>query len=377
MSTRKTSTRAGGRTGARATGKGEASPDQAMFPDARLEERDLLAAQRALRAMDEALAGQSFDSTEALDAYLAEQVRAGRISLDAQPSTPLEAAQQLIYDAAEKTGARRLTLARRALKISPDCADAYVMLAEAASERGDQEQARTLYEQGFHAGERALGVERFSRDVGRFWDVLETRPYMRARMGLAVTLWMLGDADEAITHAQALIQLNASDDQQIRVLLVNWLLVVDEDEEALYLLARFPEDEGALRAYTLALLAFRDYGRAPEATKALRDAVALNPQVPLYLLELTPMPEELPYSAEPDDERATELEALYYVVSAREAWLETHDAMEWLAAEWRQSPQPHGSPRASARKAEGGAPVHGSAKERAQGGDHGTRGTRR
>jgi hypothetical protein len=377
MSTRKTRTPAGQSAGVRTRRVRQAAPDQTRPPDPRLEERELLTAHRTLRAMDEALAGQSFDSAEALDAYLAEQVRTGQISLETQPTTPLEEAQQLVYDAAEKTGARRVALARRALKTSPDCADAYVMLAEAASERGDQEEALALYQQGFYAGERALGVERFSRDVGRFWDVIETRPYMRARMGLAVTLWMLGDVYEAINHAQALIQLNAADDQQIRFLLVNWLLTVDEDEEALYLLAQFPEDEGALRAYTLALLAFRDYGWTPEASKALRDAVVLNPHVPPYLLELTPMPEELPSSPAPDDERAEEIEALYYVVSAREAWLATDDAMEWLADEWRQSPSPQPSPSAAARKPEDGAGSSSSAKGAAPDSARGARGAKR
>jgi hypothetical protein len=103
------------------------------------------------------------------------------------PRTPLEQAQQLIYEAWEApSGRRRVQLAREALKLSPDRADAYVLLAEEAAR--SLEEARDLYEQGMQAGERSLGPRAFKDDVGHFWGILETRPYMRARAGLAACL---------------------------------------------------------------------------------------------------------------------------------------------------------------------------------------------
>lgn len=47
------------------------------------------------------------------------------------------------------------------------------------------------------AGEAGLG-ERSSRRWGHFWAVMETRLCMRARHGLAETLWQRGAHDEAI-----------------------------------------------------------------------------------------------------------------------------------------------------------------------------------
>ena len=73
-------------------------------------------------------------------------------------------------------------LAREALALWPDCADAYVLLAQAAS---SLEEARELLEQGVAAGERALGRSVFVEDAGDFWLIFETRPYMRARAALA------------------------------------------------------------------------------------------------------------------------------------------------------------------------------------------------
>jgi hypothetical protein len=108
----------------------------------------------------------------------------------ADPGTPRGQAEGFLTQAFEAGDLqRRVTLARQALALWPNCADAYVLLAENA--RGRKE-ALALYRQGVEAGERALGPDAFRLDAGRFWGVMETRPYMRARLGLAHALWAAG-----------------------------------------------------------------------------------------------------------------------------------------------------------------------------------------
>ena len=68
-------------------------------------------------------------------------------------SEPHHRAEDLIYEAWAATAPRRAVLAREALALWPDCADAYVLLAQAAS---SLEEARELFEQGVAAGEREL-----------------------------------------------------------------------------------------------------------------------------------------------------------------------------------------------------------------------------
>lgn len=81
-----------------------------------------------------------------------------------------------MYDAWEQTNARsRIALARKALGVSPLCADAYNLLADEAS---SLKEAGDLYAKGVEAGELALGPEGFEEYAGRFWGFLETRPYM-------------------------------------------------------------------------------------------------------------------------------------------------------------------------------------------------------
>src|SRR5215468_3770511 len=77
----------------------------------------------------------------------------------ADQDTPLGKAQALMYRAfAEPDEERRVELAKDALALCPDCADAYVLLAEHAPSRKD---ALRLCEQGVAAGERALGQDAF------------------------------------------------------------------------------------------------------------------------------------------------------------------------------------------------------------------------
>src|SRR3546814_12291790 len=78
---------------------------------------------------------------------------------------------------------------------------------------GSQQDALALYRQGVEAGERALGDE-FEGLSGHFWGFLQTRPYMRARAGLAITLWRLGDQQAAIDHYRAMLILNPNDNQR-------------------------------------------------------------------------------------------------------------------------------------------------------------------
>ena len=109
----------------------------------------------------------------------------------------VDEAQEIMYDAWEApTRQRAVALARKALEVSPDCADAYNLLAEETAET--LEEAIELYEKGVEAGERALGKKAFKEDVGYFWGLLETRPYMRARAGLAQCLWVAGQGEEAV-----------------------------------------------------------------------------------------------------------------------------------------------------------------------------------
>jgi tetratricopeptide (TPR) repeat protein len=233
-------------------------------------------------------------------------------------------AQDLMYEAFEARGARRATLARQALTISPDCADAYLLLAEDTA--SSLEEARELLEQGVAAGERALGPQPFEQDVGYFWGILETRPYMRARAALAQTLWALDRREEAVEHQRELLRLNPNDNQGLRYRQAEWLLWLESYEEIDRLLAAYEDDASAAFAFTKALTAFRRAGDSAEARRLLVDAREANPHVGAYLSGRKGLPKRLPDYVGFGDES----EAVEYAAGAAALWASVPGALAWL-----------------------------------------------
>jgi tetratricopeptide (TPR) repeat protein len=224
-----------------------------------------------------------------------------------------------------KDRGRRIAAARQALDLSPLCADAYVLLAEEAAQTA--EETTELYRQGVEAGEAALGAEPFEKDVGYFWGILETRPYMRARNGLAQALWAIGRHEEAIGHYRELLRLNPNDNQGNRYLLAECLLKLDRDDEVAALLDDYSEGSAEFE-YTAALLAFRRHGDTVTARRLLRSAAKANQHVPTYLLGRKKLPRKLPsYITMGGEDEAQEYARRY-----GPCWSGTAAAARWLAA---------------------------------------------
>lgn len=270
---------------------------------------------------------REFESIEEANAYVQERLM-GR-SLDDVPreetGNPLDRAQQIMYDAWEEPDrGRRIRLAEEALDISADCADAYNLLAEEKAR--SVAEARKYYEDGVQAGERALGPEPFEEDVGHFWGIFETRPYMRARAGLAHCLWVLGRREEAVEHQLELLRLNPNDNQGNRDVLLTWLLELEDDERAGELLREYEDDGSANWLYSRALWLFRREGESDAAEAALREALEQNEHVPAYLLGRKKIPGRSPsYVGWRDDS-----EAKAYAADAVGLWKDTAGARGWL-----------------------------------------------
>jgi len=236
--------------------------------------------------------------------------------------TPLEQAQDLCYQAFDAIGRRRIQLACQALEVCPDCPDAYVILAEST---GNPEKALDLYEKGVEAGRRALGPETFEEDAGHFWGVHETRPFMRALLGLAQVQQGLGQAEEAVANYRELLRLNPGDNQGVRYLLLPLLIEQGDDDAASDLLEQYDEEMAAVWQYCRALLAFRKQGDGPEAQRLLREAIDVNSFVPEYLLD-----EEEPPGWPDSYAPGSEEEALVCREECRGAWESTPGALDWL-----------------------------------------------
>jgi tetratricopeptide (TPR) repeat protein len=240
-------------------------------------------------------------------------------------SDAIAKAQEVMYKAWDQTSTRaRVALAHKALAISPLCADAYVLLAEEEAE--SVEEALEYYRKGVEAGKQALGPKGFKEYAGHFWGFLETRPYMRARAGLAATLNALGQVDAAISHYHDMLRLNPNDNQGLRYVLAGCLMKSGDTEALKKLLKRYDEDGSAPWLYTQVLVAFRDNGASEKAEALARKAWSANNHVPAVLAGT----KKTKSSTNGYITMGGEDEAAYYVEEWGFDWVTTPGAVDWL-----------------------------------------------
>jgi tetratricopeptide (TPR) repeat protein len=297
--------------------------DEAGTEPVAREERASL--EKVMASLTQIFGGRDIMSDDELDALLDDKMASGEIPPSAALD-PLDEAQSLVYEAWNTDGPRKIGLARRALELSEDCADAYLILAQEGSRT--REAALELFSKAYEAGRRALDPAIFSEEAGNFWAVMETRPYMRARLALAECLWDLSRKEEALAHLRELMRLNPSDNQGVRYILLQCLLESGADEELGELLERYGRDPSPAIAYTRALWQFRRAGRDKVSDAALGEALRANPHVPAYLLKRKALPARVPTEASVGSRE----EAEAYAAGALAVWHQTLGAMEWLAS---------------------------------------------
>ena len=240
--------------------------------------------------------------------------------------TPLDQAQSLVWDAWEAPSPKkRIALAREALELSPDCADAYSLLAD---EGEDVVEALALTRDAVAAGERALGgsIEQLVADGG-MWLTLESRPYLRALARLAAIEWEVGDRQAALARGWELLRLNPGDNQGVRYMQLVRLLHAGSLADIERLLATYDEQTAPF-VFARALHLFRTRGPGPEANAALRAAKQANRHVVAYLLADREMPEETPEFIQYGEES----EAQAYAIDAWTVWADAPGALPWLAS---------------------------------------------
>lgn len=239
------------------------------------------------------------------------------------PASVLEANRLADQAWREQDTHHRLALARQALEISPDCSEAYLVLAY---ESEAPEESKEWLEKAVQAGERLLGQEFLETHAGEIWDWRQARPYLRARGGLAEMLEELGQFDEALAQHLALLRLDEADHQGARYDAMRLLLLLKRDQPAAELLDRYAEDGSAIWAFSRALLAFRQSGDAARSRSLLKKAQRTNRHVYAYLIGLKPLPAEAPVAVGFGDES----EAIEYALEHYAVWWGTPGAVDWL-----------------------------------------------
>jgi tetratricopeptide (TPR) repeat protein len=228
--------------------------------------------ERSHRAIQKLMEGHKFESVEDMNKFLQENLTGKILEDDAPAATdPKERAQELAYEAMD-AGSRdeALRLTREALELDPDNVDA--LLTQLQHSGKDEEEQVTELRAIVAAGERSLGAEFIAEAKGRFWGMVETRPYMRARAELAELLRFLDRHDEAIAEYETILELNPNDNQGVRDQLLGLYLRTGRLDAARRLVEQFEDDVAAGMLWGAVLLHFLagDRGKAIAAFRKAR-----------------------------------------------------------------------------------------------------------
>jgi hypothetical protein len=204
------------------------------------------------------------------------------IKFEKVSSGNIDKAQEIVWDAWDmEDPVDSIALAKEALKIDPDCADAYNVLGY---EEKDTEKRLGYFTQAVESFKKRHNEKYFEETAGYFWGELETRPFMRALLGYGQSLWDSVKPKEAVETLSYMLTLNPNDNQGIRYTLVSWLLIVDDFKGVRNLLKKYKEKIACMlfSALLLNILEKKDNGVLQKQYDA---AVQANKYIVPYLLK--------------------------------------------------------------------------------------------
>lgn len=170
-------------------------------------------------------------------------------------SSESEMADDYLY-LAEKSGAKKkkLEYLNKALELEPDNLDAARMIAEVNSKHPNDllDALIPIIEKG-----NKLMEPYFQEDMGDFWMILETRPYMRLRHLYMHTLCECGMMRKAAAEAEDLLKLCEGDNLGVRYDLMHMYAFLEEEEAALALYQKYEGEEDTQMLLPIAVLYYK------------------------------------------------------------------------------------------------------------------------
>ena len=206
---------------------------------------------------------------------------------------PSAVARGLVATASRlRSTGKKTACLRKALEQDADCSIARIELADCDYQQGRWHECHRGYQELIEREER-----RWRGESPEWWSDHETRPYLRALYGHAMTEWQQGHFTQAASDLQRILTLNTTDNQGVRFLIPLVHLLEDNDTEALKSLedyeSNYPEDycEPAL-LFGKGLVQWR-MGMERQAHEAYRTAMLKNIYIAPLLLDLPLPPAEI------------------------------------------------------------------------------------
>lgn len=157
-------------------------------------------------------------------------------------NTPLDDAYELLEQAENaKTKSRAIKLAKQAYDNCPECFDAILFQVDLEENSLKREK---LLNDGLEFEKVRLQKEGlFDKDnIGHFYGIFETRPYIRGLYIKANYLLLDGKVKQASNICKEILRLNESDNTGARYLLMAIYAYLEEEKEMLNLYKKHPEE---------------------------------------------------------------------------------------------------------------------------------------
>jgi len=189
-----------------------------------------------------------------------EKYNAGLISKNNPSKMDADDYLDMAYDA--ETPEESLKYAKKALKEDRNCLDAKLLIIQS---EGINETTKKQLEDVIKGETKRLEKEGYFDDenIGHFYGILETRPYMRIRAAYIDLLVVLSKYRKAVSECEDLIRLNENDNLGMRDNLMILYAMLEDLAGAKALCNKYKEDSLSM-LYPLAVLYYRldDYNNA-------------------------------------------------------------------------------------------------------------------
>lgn len=199
------------------------------------------------------------------------------------------------YNESSKT--RAIKLAKQALEVYPDNIDAECFIADYEENQIKKlAKIETIIEKAKIILEKDNMFDK--ENVGHFWGMIETRPYMRARNRKITILMDLGRYTEAIKECEEMLDLCESDNLGIRYTLIGLYCILEKFAECEKLYKKFNE-HSAFMLFPMAIMYFKK-GDYKKSKKFLKDTQEVNPYITQILkneIEILGNADEIEYYA--------------------------------------------------------------------------------
>ena len=178
---------------------------------------------------------------------------------------------ELAEDAGNEASA--LKYARKALQLDADNLDAERMIAEITAT--DELDLLKKLESAIKHGTELMEREGYmADDIGHFWGITATRPYMRLRQEYMETLKDCGMTRRAIAECEEMLRLCENDKLGVRYTLMHLYALMEEEQPALELHKKYDGHEETQMLLPLSVLYYKQgqWDKAGDYLKRLSKA---------------------------------------------------------------------------------------------------------